>query len=204
MTEHYYSAKPTIASKESVIEASICGMSLSFTSDQGVFSKNGIDFGSRLLVETIIRTSIKGESLNQKWLDLGCGYGAMGLSLAKYFQESDFTLVDINERAVELSRKNANKFGLSNVDVFQSDGLKNVNERKYHKIFTNPPIRAGKQMIHRWFEEAVSHLETDGQLWIVIQKKQGAPSALEKLEVCYSSVDEMERDKGYFIYRAIK
>ncbi len=182
------------------------GMQLKYVTDQGVFSKSGIDFGSRLLVETIQQSIDKLPLVERPGsiLDLGCGYGAMGLALAKKNTNCTISMVDINERAVQLCRKNALSFGLANVKVEQSDGFEALSHHVFDWIITNPPIRAGKSLIHTWFEQAAAHLNPTGQLWIVIQKKQGAPSARKKLESLFAFVDEVERDKGYSIFLAKK
>lgn len=208
MTEHYYSRKPSTASDEQKIEAVLLGMKLTYITDQGVFSKTGIDFGSRLLIESFqsqLQNEVESSTANPyRVLDLGCGYGAMGLALAKKFPQIEVTMADINERAVGLAKKNAVQLSIKNAVILQSDGFGSLGNRKFEQIITNPPIRAGKQLIHGWFEQSVNYLEPGGSLWIVIQKKQGAPSALKKLEEVYGVVEEVERDKGYSIFRATK
>jgi 16S rRNA (guanine1207-N2)-methyltransferase len=202
MTEHYYSNKPTVHSNEQMLETELLGMTLTYITDQGVFSKSAIDFGSRLLIETVDR-SYQGleEYLRPKTLlDLGCGYGTMGLAIAKKHPTLYVRLVDINDRAVGLCRKNADRLALKNVQIELSDGFDALKGQSFDWIVTNPPIRAGKQMIHGWFEQAKNYLNPGGSLWIVIQKKQGAPSAWKKLEEIYGRVEEVERDKGYSIY----
>jgi 16S rRNA (guanine1207-N2)-methyltransferase len=114
-------------------------------------------------------------------------------------------MIDINNRAVELARENAKQNGIGNVTVMESDVLGALNEQqKFDVILTNPPIRAGKAVVHQIFEEAYEHLNEGGVLWIVIQKKQGAPSAAEKLAGIFNDVDVVDKSKGYFIIRAIK
>ncbi len=113
-------------------------------------------------------------------------------------------MIDINERAVELAGENAALNGINNVEVIQSDLFEAVKERKFDVILTNPPIRAGKATVHQIFEEGWSLLNPGGQMWVVIQKKQGAPSALAKLETLFAKVEEVTKDKGYRIYRAVK
>jgi 16S rRNA (guanine1207-N2)-methyltransferase len=155
-----------------------------------------VDFGSRLLIESLELES------NVDVLDVGCGYGPIGLAAAVIAGDGHVVMVDINERAVELAQRNAEANGIRNVTILQSDLLELVKERQFDAVLTNPPIRAGKETVHRIFEEAHDVLRPGGSLWIVIQKKQGAPSALKKLETIYSDVQEVNRDKGYKIYRA--
>ncbi len=113
-------------------------------------------------------------------------------------------MVDINERAVALAKHNADRNGLDNVEILQSDLLSELKGRSFDVVLTNPPIRAGKETVHRIFEQAHEALVPGGALWVVIQKKQGAPSAYSKLESLYSRVEQVERSKGYWIIKAAK
>lgn len=196
VADHYYSSKPTAAHDLNTIEAKLRGKTFTFTTDAGVFSKQGVDFGSRLLIESM---ELKP---NADVLDVGCGYGPIGLTAATVAYEGRVVMVDINERAIELSRSNAEKNGIRNVTIIQSDLLEQVKHRKFDAVLTNPPIRAGKDTVHRIFEEARDVLKPGGSLWVVIQKKQGAPSAFKKLETLFSEVGEVNHDKGYKIIRA--
>jgi len=113
-------------------------------------------------------------------------------------------MVDVNQRAMELAQENAELNGIGNVKIYESDRLENVEETHFSAILTNPPIRAGKKTVHDIFEQSHHHLVSGGELWVVIQKKQGAPSALEKLKELFSEVETVEKSKGYFIIKAIK
>lgn len=199
MSNHYYSEKPTVESARRKLEVIVRGQKMVFTSDAGVFSKKEIDFGSRLLLETY-RFPLSGEKI----LDVGCGYGTIGITLAKERPDYELFLVDINERALELARINAQHNKVENVTISKSNLLQAFDQEKFSSIISNPPIRAGKKVVHQLFEEAYSHLEEEGELWVVIQKKQGAPSALEKLQELFSDVVVEEKSKGYFIIRAKK
>ncbi|SFB61376.1 16S rRNA (guanine1207-N2)-methyltransferase [Cohnella sp. OV330] len=200
MADHYYSQQPSARSDRKKIEAELRGQKLQFVSDSGVFSRDGVDYGSRVLVEHI--------ELGQqdRVLDVGCGYGPIGLTAARLVPRGHVTMLDVNERAVALSRENAALNGIGNVDIQVSDLYEAVGGRTFDVILSNPPIRAGKAVVHRILEEAVSHLNPGGSLWIVIQTKQGAPSARAKLEACFGEdqVTEAGKDKGYRVYRAIK
>lgn len=198
MSEHYYTPNPTTNRDQRVIEATLRGRKLKLTTDAGVFSKNEIDFGSRLLIETMEFAR------NAQVLDVGCGYGPIGLSAAVLAPEGQVTMVDINERAIELAQTNARANGVSNVTIMQSDALAAVKDRRFDVVLTNPPIRAGKETVHRIFAEAAEVLVEGGTLWIVIQKKQGAPSAFAKLQQLFSRVEEMAKSKGYRIFKATK
>ncbi|MCD1261942.1 class I SAM-dependent methyltransferase [Paenibacillus athensensis] len=198
MSEHYYSQKPTAQHDVHEIQERLRGRLFTFQTDAGVFSKKGVDYGSRHLIETVELPPAA------KVLDVGCGYGPMGLAVAAACPDGHVTMVDINERAVELARTNARRNGIANVRIVQSDLLEAVKEQRFDLIMTNPPIRAGKEVVHRIFAEAYACLQPGGSLWVVIQKKQGAPSAAAKLESIYGEVAEVSKDKGYRILRAIR
>jgi 16S rRNA (guanine1207-N2)-methyltransferase len=199
MSNHYYSQKPTVQSERKTWEFTLLGHLFTFQSDRGVFSKNEVDFGSRLLIETFTLPVNEGDIL-----DVGCGYGPVGLSVAKHYNRH-VDLIDINERAIELAIDNAARNSVENVTIFQSDLFQKIeDDRKYIAILTNPPIRAGKKVVHSIFDESYKHLEVGGELWIVIQKKQGAPSAIDKLNELFSEVEVVEKKKGYFIIKAKK
>jgi 16S rRNA (guanine1207-N2)-methyltransferase len=198
LTEHYYSAKPTVAHELNQIQIRLRGKDFTFVTDAGVFSKKEIDFGSKLLIETMVINR------TDSVLDVGCGYGPIGLSAAVLADQGRVTMIDINERAVLLSRDNAKRNGLSNVTVLQSDLLAQVAAYKFDCILTNPPIRAGKVVVHQIFSQAYTALAPGGHLWVVIQKKQGAPSAFTKLEAIFGNVQEVIKDKGYRIFKATK
>lgn len=195
MSEHYYTAKPTIEHQPIYFNDSLRGRTFSYMSDAGVFSRKGIDFGSRLLIETM---EIPPDA---RVLDVGCGYGPIGLAAAALAPEGQVTMLDINERAIECSVYNAKRNHIENVRIMKSDALEQVKGERFDRILTNPPIRAGKQVVHRIFEEAAECLSDEGQLWVVIQKKQGAPSAFAKLESLFGegNVVEAAKEKGYRI-----
>lgn len=198
MSNHYYSQNPEVKHNRHIHEVSLRGMPFRFVTDAGVFSKSGIDYGSRVLIDALQFDS--GSSV----LDVGCGYGPIGLTAAKLNNQGQITMIDINERAVELAKENAKLNSISNVTILQSDIYEAVKDRKFNAIVTNPPIRAGKEVVHRIFEEGYELLNQGGSMWVVIQKKQGAPSAEAKLKLLFGDVDEVTKDKGYRIFRAVK
>ncbi|MFD1884078.1 class I SAM-dependent methyltransferase [Paenibacillus wenxiniae] len=198
MGDHYYSSQPGAAHERRKLETELRGRPFTFISDAGVFSKTGIDYGSRVLIEALDIAA------DARVLDVGCGYGPMGLSAAMLAPQGRVTMVDVNERAVELARENAKLNNIHNVDIRVSDLFEAVEGEKFTVVITNPPIRAGKETVHLIFEKAAAHLEPGGSLWIVIQKKQGAPSAKAKLEQLFEQVEEVTKDKGYRIFKATK
>ncbi|MCI1695645.1 class I SAM-dependent methyltransferase [Aneurinibacillus aneurinilyticus] len=196
--EHYYTNQPGADSMEQTFTFDLRGREFRFITDRGVFSKNRIDFGSVLLIETM---EIE-DGMNV--LDVGCGYGPIGMTAASLTPSGRVMMLDINERAVSLANRNLTVNGILNAEAIVSDRFSSVPpEQKFDVILTNPPIRAGKQIVHGIFEDAVNFLAPGGSLWIVIQKKQGAPSALVKLQELYSEVREVAKKKGYFIFQAI-
>lgn len=198
MSEHYYTKTPQTASNRRTIEVELRGHKLRLSSDAGVFSRDGVDYGSR----TLIGMMEFGEDADV--LDLGCGYGPIGLAAARLAPRGHVTMLDINERAVALANENAAANGIVNAKAMQSDLYEAVSERRFDVILSNPPIRAGKSVVHRILTEAREHLKPGGALWIVIQNKQGAPTAKAKLEEVFGeeAVEEIGKDKGYRIYRA--
>jgi 16S rRNA (guanine1207-N2)-methyltransferase len=199
MNEHYYSSKPHSESERREVFAELRGRSFRFWTDSGVFSKKGVDFGSRLLIETA--EVEEGSSV----LDLGCGYGPVGISIARTVPETRAVLVDVNERAVELARLNARLNGVEDrVECLVSDGLEQVQDRTFDHILLNPPIRAGKSVVYRLFAEAAETLSPGGFLWVVIRKDQGASSAQKELLRIFDAVEVVEKKKGYWILKAGK
>ena len=199
MSEHYFSRNQKVESDPKYWDFTLKNNLFRFKTDNGVFSKREVDFGSRLLIEAFVIPELEGAVL-----DVGCGYGPIGLSLAKAFPERTVHMVDVNERAIELAKENAALNRIENVTIYESDRLENVGEKNFAAILTNPPIRAGKKTVHDIFEQAYDHLIEKGEIWIVIQKKQGAPSAIEKLKTMFSEVETIDKVKGYFIIKGIK
>lgn len=198
VADHYYTNRPGAAHDEQQFSFVLRGKELRFITDAGVFSRDRIDFGSVLLIENMEMDR------HARVLDVGCGYGPIGLTAAMLADQGRVTMIDVNERAVDLARRNAERNGIKNVEVLVSDVYSAVQGEKYDVILTNPPIRAGKEIVHRIFTEGHDLLVDGGELWVVIQKKQGAPSALKKLQETYREVIEVDREKGYCIFRAIK
>ncbi len=198
LADHYYTDKPNVESKRERISETLRGETLHFLVDRGVFSKSGIDYGSKLLIESFMPPSIPGPVV-----DVGCGWGPIGITAARMMPDRLIEMVDINERAIELSTLNGDLNNVKNIKVFQNDLLSDF-KGQYAAIITNPPIRAGKHVVFNLYEQAYSLLLGDGELWIVIQKKQGAPSTMKKLEELGFEVEIVEKSKGYFIIKGKK
>lgn len=195
--DHYFSSRPSSKRSTYKIETELVGNHLVFYTDNGVFSKKVIDYGSRLLIESAQIED--GDSV----LDLGCAYGAVGIALAKAYPGCNVTMVEINERACELARENAARNKVAErVEVCQGDGFSPVSQKRFDNILLNPPIRAGKQVIYSLFTEAISHLNPGGSLWIVVRKQQGAESACRKLKEEYTFVEVIAKKRGYWILQS--
>ncbi|MDY2780699.1 MAG: methyltransferase [Bulleidia sp.] len=194
---HYFTDNRNLTSNRREFSFRFSGYLYTFTTDDGVFSKNNVDYGSYALLKAIENEDIEGNVL-----DFGCGYGAIGVILQNKFTNSVVISSDINSRAVELANINYQKNGMHNKAIV-SDGFTNIKET-FDWIMLNPPIRTGKANIYHMFEEAYSHLNDAGKLVIVIQKKQGAESAIKKLETLFSKVEIIEKNKGYWIIKSVK
>ena len=194
MPEHYYTASPASKHDERRLTVRALGVELSFTTDAGVFSRDGLDAGTRTLLKAL-------PPLAGRVLDLGCGWGALGGVLAKVYPQARFVLSDINARAVELARRNLRENGLSNAEAVCGDGFAAV-EGKFDWILTNPPIRAGKQVIYALFAQAKEFLAPGGTLALVIRTQQGAKSAERYLQSLYQSVKTLDISGGFRVLAA--
>ncbi|MEG2311131.1 MAG: methyltransferase [Bacilli bacterium] len=185
---YYFTNDDNLKSDIKLTHAKINNLSFSFYTDNGVFSKKGLDFGTRTLLETI--PPLKGDIL-----DLGCGYGPIGIYIAT-FNKIVVDMIDINLKSLTLARKNAleNKV---NVNIFESDAYTLIN-KKYDYIITNPPIRVGKKILYNLLFTAKNYLKDDGQLWLVISKDQGAKSLINDLEKAYQ-VEVKNKNKGFYV-----
>ena len=194
MNKMYYAENPDAAHDIHELRVDLLGEKMTFLTDAGVFSKKMVDFGSQLLLKCLEVN--QGETV----LDVGCGYGPLGLSLVKAYGVQA-TMVDINNRALDLARKNAERNKVE-ATIFQSNIYEQV-KGKFDHVISNPPIRAGKQVVHEIIEKSKDFLGIGGDLTIVIQKKQGAPSAKSKMEDVFGNCEIVKKDKGYYILRSV-
>lgn len=198
MTSHYFSQEQQVESNPKYLNFTLRNHKMKFKTDNGVFSKGEVDFGSRLLIETFQFPETEGDIL-----DVGCGYGPIGLSLAKETNQT-VHMIDVNMRALSLAKENAEINNITNVKIYESNLFTQVAGKQFAAIVTNPPIRAGKAIVHAIFEQSFAHLLDGGELWVVIQKKQGAPSAEKKIIEVFGNAQIVAKKKGYFIIKAKK
>ena len=196
---HYFQDDPNLASNIKEISFEINGITVKLLTDNGVFSKNNVDEGSYAFLKVLLPLD-----LGNHILDLGCGYGTIGLTLAKAHEQARITLADVNPRAVALCKRNAELLKLSpRVTILQSDIYEKI-EGPYDSIVVNPPIRAGKIVTYQMYKESKQYLIDGGSLYVVIRRKQGAESALKYIETVFENVSVLHKEKGYWIIKATK
>lgn len=196
---HYFTDNPHLEENRKEVSFRFWCFNYSFLTDNGVFAKDGIDYGTKTFLQAICDENELQESI----LDVGCGYGVIGVTLKKIYPDKNVTMIDVNHRALKLAEDNAKKNNVE-VEVLESDVYAGVQNRKFTDIITNPPIRAGKKVIYKIFTEAYDHLETNGQLWVVIRKQHGALSAKKKIEEIFGNCEIIKKDKGFFILKSKK
>lgn len=193
MSDHYYTENPGSEHDFRTVRCSALGVEAEFLTDAGVFSRDGLDTGTRALLEALPEPA-------GRVLDLGCGWGAVGVLMGKRWPKAEIVMTDINRRAAELARHNLAQNGVT-AQVFDGDGFENV-PGDFDLIATNPPIRAGKAAIYALFADAKDRLRPGGELYIVIRKQQGAPSALKYLRKIFSEAEVVSRTAGFWVIRA--
>ena len=196
MNDHYYTRVPQSESKPVGCEYTYRGIPLSFRTDAGVFSKGEVDTGTRLLLEALP------EEMAGDILDLGCGWGVIGIAVKRKWPETRVMMADVNTRALELSRENA-KLNRAGVTCVESDGMAALAGKTFDAVITNPPIRAGKQVIYKMFADAAKSLNPGGALYLVIRKQQGAESAVKYLQTICRSVEKLDKSGGFWVIRAM-
>jgi len=195
---HYFKEDKQLEHDIRKKEFFIDDIKLNLLTDRGVFSKERLDFGTHVLLKNI---KVKDNMKNM--IDMGCGYGPIGLYLAKKYPDKNIFMYDINARAIDLANENKKLNHISNAEILVSNLFENC-DITADLIVTNPPIRAGKQTVFKLYEQAYKHLNDGGHFYCVIQKKQGAPSTYNKLLDLFSNCEVLEKEKGYWILLSIK
>ena len=199
--EQYFTQNPTTKDEIFKFKWNALGKDYVFNTSNSVFSKTAVDFGTMVMLETFVENE---KGFSGTILDLGCGYGPVGVILAKSMGDVKITMVDINERAVKLSTLNGEENKVAGkLKIFQSNIFDSV-EENFDRILTNPPIRAGKETVYTFFDGAYEHLNDGGKLYVVIQKKQGAKSSIDKLTSLFGNCETLYKKSGYFILCCVK
>ncbi len=197
MVDHYYSEKPTAKSSIKTIHAILRNIDFDFTTDTSIFSKTKVDNGTAILIE---EAQIEPGS---KILDLGCGYGVLGIALKKACPQCEVTLTDVNQRATGLAKKNARLNGVV-VETFTGDRYIALKDRTFDAIYVNPPQRAGRELCNSMIEQAPEHLVTGGSLWLVARHNFGGAQFEKKMEEVFGNVETIARQSGFRVYRSKK
>ena len=197
-TDHYFTAQPAAKSQPEQFTVSVREVELTLISDRGVFSHGRLDDGTLRLLKKMELPE------TGDFLDLGCGYGVIGLVAAKLRPDAQVTMVDINERATKLAADNAQANVISNVEVLTGDAPQVLGERRFDVVLCNPPIRAGKPKLYELIGDAAERLHPGGVLWMVIHTRQGAKSHLREMAPMFSKCETVSRKWGYRVFRCEK
>lgn len=194
--QHYFAREPAAPSRRHEVRATLRGRTYRFVTDRGVFSWAGIDTGTRLLIETMEFAP------DARVLDLGCGYGAIGVAAAQLAPQGFVILTDVNARAVQLAQENVRRHQIRNAAVVQADGLRTFRAGVFDVVMCNPPLRAGNAVVYRLIEESRGRLKPQGQLWLVAQTKQGAKTLLRRIKEIFGWAEGYALQGGYRVIRA--
>ena len=189
---HYYTDNKNLPSNKSEFDYYFDNEVFRFTTDNGVFSKKNVDYGSYILIKTIFK-----KNLGSSFLDLGSGYGPIGIIIKRFNPNLDVEMVEVNSRAVDLSILNA-KCNNTDIKVHLCEDILSL-DHGFDTISLNPPIRAGKAIIYGLYEKASKKLNDGGHLYVVIRKAQGANSSISKLETLFKQVVVINKDSGYCV-----
>ena len=199
---HYFSEVQDVKSLKKIINYEIKNEKFEFLTDNGVFSKTKVDFGTDVMLRTFLNENKKLENI--QILDIGCGYGVVSVVLKRFFEKAKILSTDVNERALELTRENIQKNNRTDdFEVRKSFVFDNISEN-FDMILSNPPIRAGKQVIFEIYEKSFFHLNKNGKFYCVIQTKHGAKSTKKKLEELFGNCTTLVIEAGYRIFRCVK
>lgn len=201
--EQYFTAEPTTEEKIENFKWTILDREYTFFTSNSVFSKHAIDFGTMAMLEAFREDN---DEFEGKFLDLGCGLGPVGVAIGSLYPEANITMLDINIRAVKLAEMNIGQNKVNNIEkILASNCFENLGDlEKFKVIMTNPPIRAGKKTVFKFYDDSYAHLDCGGNLYAVVQKKQGASSSKKKLEELFGNCQILTKKKGYWVLKAVK
>src|SRR6267378_6671947 len=198
MGEQYFEKRPSSSRRPALITLRVRDHPFVFRTDAGVFSRSELDRGTELLLEAIELGPC--ESI----LDLGCGYGALGIVAARLSEGGRVILTDVNERAVALARANVAANGIRNAEVRLGDVYAPVDDMLFDHVLCNPPIRAGRGIVDRILAEAPSHLLDGGNFWLVARTRQGADTIRLRMRNAFDNADVVKRGSGFKVLRSVK
>ena len=197
MSQHYFTENPESEIKEKTFTEGICGSSLAFTSVSGVFSfETKIDRASENLIKNFTPSGLT-------VLDIGCGYGAIGLFIKSLFPKQNITMIDVNNRALDYTKKNAASNNLS-IEALNSNLFSSLEGRTFDDIISNPPIAAGKELNTRLITESYEHLSKNGALWLVAFHNKGGSTLKKVMETIFGNVTDVDKSGGVRVYKSIK
>jgi len=198
MSEQYFARRPVTKGRPSILQVTVRGHSFAFRTDAGVFSREGLDRGTELLLEALQVGPC--ESI----LDLGCGYGAIGIVAARLSDGGHVVLTDVNERAAALARANVAANAIRNAEVRVGDLYAPVEDLLFDHIVCNPPIRAGRGVVDRIISEAPAHLLDGGSFWLVARTRQGADAIRSRMTTAFGDATVVKRGSGFKVLRSAK
>lgn len=197
---HYFDTKPEIAEDKRTIEFNYADKNFVFHSSAGVFSKNHLDEGSLALLDGVRKYFTEnGQKPDGTLLDLGCGYGVLGIVVKRLYPELTLVLADINQRALDLAKENTRENRIGYTEILAVDGWAGLSGRAFDYVITNPPIRAGKQTVYGFFAGAEQQLNPRGLFFTVVAKHQGADSAKKELIRLFGNCEVIHRHKGFHV-----
>lgn len=194
----YFENNPNLQHEFRDIQVECRNQKLTFRADRGVFSNTKIDEGSLALLDEVCKLNLSG-----KVLDVGCGYGTLGIVIARLFPDTIVTMFDVNERAIELCTHNIKQNNTPNATCFVSSNYQALTEKTFDLIVINPPIRAGKKVYHELLARAKNYLTDGGTLTYVMRKDHGAKSSAEFMKEVYGNVTLLAKNKGFYVYSVV-
>ncbi|MFW6014692.1 MAG: class I SAM-dependent methyltransferase [Candidatus Nanoarchaeia archaeon] len=195
MKEHYYSQEQHSKENPRVIKTQIFGNTIELETDAGVFSPKKVDKGSEVL---ILNAKIND---GDRVLDLGCGYGAVGITLAKEYN-IELVMTEVNKRAVRLARRNVKKNNV-NAKILQGDGFEKV-QGEFDTILLNPPQSAGKKLCENLIEQSKDFLKKGGKLQVVARKNKGGKVLSEFMQSVFGNLEVLAKSGGFWVYKSVK
>lgn len=195
--EHYFTSTPDGDIRPRRIAVRLAGRDLEVTTAGGVFSPGHIDLGTRVLLDAVPDAPASGDVL-----DLGCGWGPIALTLALESPGARVWAVDVNQRALELVRRNCDELGITNVNAVLPEDV--PDEVRFATVWSNPPIRVGKAELHGLLERWLPRLETGSDAWLVVQRNLGSDSLQSWLSSTFEgrlAVERISSAKGFRVLR---